>query len=101
HMGAAARERHPCARVPGAPAGRVRAPNRRTRTDALRRRAMIRGRRGSAGITIALLLAAAVIAGCSRDKGARPNIIVIVMDTQRADRLGFYGRPPPTTFLRT
>ena len=62
---------------------------------------MIRGRRGSAGITIALLLAAAVIAGCSRGTGSRPNVIMIVMDTQRADRLGFNGAPRPTPFLDT
>jgi arylsulfatase A-like enzyme len=42
-----------------------------------------------------------VIAGCSRGKGSRPNVIVIVMDTQRADRLGFYGAPRPTPFLDT
>jgi arylsulfatase A-like enzyme len=39
-------------------------------------------------IVLALLLAGF---GCGRDAGRRPNVVLIVVDTLRADRLGSYG----------
>ena len=47
-----------------------------------------------------LLLAAAAAAGCSTAPEApppKPNIVVLVIDALRADRLGFAGYPRPTS----
>lgn len=43
----------------------------------------------------AVILAALVVAGC--DRGQPPNLVVIVVDTLRADHLGCYGYERPTT----
>jgi len=40
---------------------------------------------------VALLLAALALAGCEWVRGRRPNVLVVVVDTLRADRLGAYG----------
>lgn len=57
-------------------------------------------RRGPAAVVIALLLAVTTAIGCGGG-GSKPNIIVVVMDTQRADRLGLYGYERSTHFLDT
>src|SRR5262249_16223548 len=59
-------------------------------------RRLIRSASVRAGIR--LLIAMAVIAGC----GARPeppyqNAVIVVVDAMRADRLGCYGNPRPTS----
>jgi arylsulfatase A-like enzyme len=59
---------------------------------------MIRTRRGPAALVIALLLAVTMVTGCGGGS-SKPNVIVIVMDTQRADRLGVYGYERATHFL--
>ena len=48
---------------------------------------------------LALALAALLGAGCSSDvaPAKRPNVLVIVLDTVRADRLSCYGHPRHTT----
>jgi arylsulfatase A-like enzyme len=51
------------------------------------------------GLAIALLLAAAAVTGCNDAGRARPNVVLIVLDTQRMDRVGAYGAPRPTPFL--
>ena len=43
----------------------------------------------------AVLLAALLVAGCSREQP--PNLVVIVVDTLRADHLGCYGYARPTS----
>lgn len=55
-------------------------------------------RRAPAAVAIALFAATLVACGGS---SSRPNVIMIVMDTQRVDRLGFYGSKNPTPFLDT
>jgi len=43
-----------------------------------------------------LALALLVLAGCSRDAAPpQPNVILVVIDTLRADKLGCYGQPLP------
>jgi arylsulfatase A-like enzyme len=48
-----------------------------------------------------LLLAAAAAglpaASCAGPEGSRPNVVLVVWDTCRADRLSAYGHPRPTT----
>jgi arylsulfatase A-like enzyme/Tfp pilus assembly protein PilF len=41
--------------------------------------------------TLALFLFAAAIAGCTSPKPERPSVLLITIDTLRADRLGAYG----------
>ena len=55
----------------------------------------------SRALAIAVLSAFTAALGCNQGGGvrARPNIILVVLDTQRADRLGTYGAPRPTPFL--
>ncbi len=38
-----------------------------------------------------------VLAGCAPDPGGPPNVVVYVIDTLRADALGAYGQPLPTS----
>jgi arylsulfatase A-like enzyme len=45
--------------------------------------------------TIILLVAAALLSSCAGDD--RPNVLLITLDTTRADHLGCYGYGPPTT----
>lgn len=60
-------------------------------------------RRHAAGPASALLLAfgASFLAGCGRDEppaaDARPNVVLISIDTLRADHLGAYGYERPTS----
>ncbi len=42
---------------------------------------------------IPLLLALALLAACSGERPAAPNVVLIVVDTLRADRLGSHGNP--------
>jgi arylsulfatase A-like enzyme len=58
-----------------------------------------RMRAGTVGLTVVALtlaLAAAFGAACS-DHGPRPNVLLIVVDTVRADRLSSYGYQRPTS----
>jgi arylsulfatase A-like enzyme/Tfp pilus assembly protein PilF len=68
------------------PAGTIRYPAQVTRRPARRS-----GRRAGA----ALLLVAAALAGCRRAAPAasaeRPNVLLVTIDTLRADRVGCYG----------
>ena len=58
--------------------------------------------RGVLGLTIALALLAAA-AGCRRDgapsaaPAERPNVLLVTIDTLRADHLGCYGRQAAMT----
>src|SRR5262245_39777260 len=53
---------------------------------------------GAAAIVVlALGLGAWARMGCSRPPRPRPNVILIVIDTLRADRLTCYGYPRPTS----
>ncbi len=57
-----------------------------------------RSRRGAVGVAVlVLLLLTAASLLLSRGTARRPNIVVIVWDTCRADRLSAYGHPRPTT----
>jgi len=57
------------------------------------------GRRVLAAV-LAAFLAVVTAAGCSGGSGhGRPNVILVVLDTLRADRLGVYGARRPTPFL--
>jgi choline-sulfatase len=58
---------------------------------------MMAGRRSGAAV-LAAFLAVATAAGCSGGS-SRPNVILVVLDTMRADRLGAYGARRPTPFL--
>lgn len=50
------------------------------------------------GILCLLVIAAAALAACSDDRGGRPfNLLLITVDTTRADRFGCYGYDKPTT----
>jgi arylsulfatase A-like enzyme len=49
-------------------------------------------------VALAAVLAAA-LPGCGPEPTARPNVIVLVLDTLRADRLGTYGAKRATPFL--
>lgn len=40
---------------------------------------------------LAVVGAACALLGCGRDGGGRPNVVLVVIDTLRADRLGSYG----------
>ena len=43
-------------------------------------------------VRLACALVAALVAGCSAEEdGARPHVLVVVVDTLRADALGVYG----------
>jgi arylsulfatase A-like enzyme len=42
------------------------------------------------------LLTALLLAGCGADEPARPNVLVVLVDTLRADRLPFYGHAADT-----
>ena len=53
-------------------------------------------RRSDARLAAGLLLAASLGAGC-RGRQATPNVLLITMDTTRADHLGCYGYGKPTT----
>lgn len=48
------------------------------------------------GAALATLGAAVALCGCSREE-TPPNVVLIVLDTLRADRLGCYGYPLATT----
>lgn len=52
-------------------------------------------RRGRAALALAALLAVAPAVGCTRP--APPNVLLIVIDTLRADHLGCYGYSRPTS----
>ena len=59
----------------------------------------LRKRRGPAA-RLATLLASpvvALLAACSDARPERPNVILISLDTLRADHLGCYGYPRPTS----
>ena len=64
---------------------------------------MLQLRRHAAGPAAALLLVLGtwLLAGCARDehaaRDARPNVVLISIDTLRADRLGSYGYGRPTS----
>jgi arylsulfatase A-like enzyme len=45
----------------------------------------------------ALLAALALLAGCAAEPPARPNVLLVTLDTTRADRLGLYGYARPTS----
>ncbi len=62
---------------------------------AVRRSNAVRGRLGA--VVAALVLA--LPGGCSRvtGEGAKPNIVLIVVDTMRADHVGSYGYAKPVT----
>src|SRR6188768_1292379 len=52
--------------------------------------------------SLALVLAAPVVTGCSRQPAGgaanqRPNLLLITIDTLRADHVGCYGYPSATT----
>jgi arylsulfatase A-like enzyme len=49
------------------------------------------------GLVVLALLAAALIPAVSLARGPRPNIILVVIDTLRADHLGSYGYARPTS----
>jgi arylsulfatase A-like enzyme len=54
----------------------------------------------STALSLAICLAAAFSAGCERPPAqpvARPNFLVLSLDTTRADRLGIYGYDRPTS----
>jgi len=43
------------------------------------------------------LLISGVCGGCQRDEASPPHLVLIVVDTLRADHLGAYGHPRPTS----
>jgi arylsulfatase A-like enzyme len=51
----------------------------------------------SAALLLAACAAPWLPAGCTRGTGERPNVLLIVLDTVRADHLSCYGYPLPTT----
>ncbi len=54
--------------------------------------------RGVCAVVVAALLAAAVAGGCQREKRpSQANLLLIVIDTLRADHVGAYGYRLPTT----
>jgi arylsulfatase A-like enzyme len=56
------------------------------------------GARGTARPCAALAAAALALAACARAPGSgRPNVVLIVIDTVRADRLSAYGYARPTS----
>ncbi len=48
-------------------------------------------------LLVALAAAAALVAGCGRRLPERPNILLVTMDTLRADHLSAYGYQRPTS----
>src|SRR5690348_5929805 len=52
----------------------------------------------SASVWLAAVLALAV-PGCRAGTPARPNVVLVVLDTLRADSLGTYGAKRPTPFF--
>lgn len=52
---------------------------------------------GLASVGVALFGAASWVRGRAEPPAARPNVLLIVWDTVRADRLGLYGHDRPTT----
>lgn len=48
---------------------------------------------------LALLCAALAAMGCGGEEGARPNLVLVTVDTLRADRLGAYGATTATPNL--
>jgi arylsulfatase A-like enzyme len=52
--------------------------------------------RGATSLVVWLTLPAVLLAACARGPD-RPNILLIVVDTLRADRVSCYGYPRPTT----
>jgi arylsulfatase A-like enzyme len=46
--------------------------------------------------TQAAVLLAPLLAGCGGESAARPDVLVVLVDTLRADRLPFYGYPADT-----
>ncbi len=46
---------------------------------------------------VALVLAATLAASCTPEEGRRPDVILVSVDTLRADRLSCYGYPRPTS----
>jgi arylsulfatase A-like enzyme len=62
---------------------------------AMRRPTRPAAARACAGTALALVLALAVAAGCGQPAGK--SIVVITLDTTRADHLGCYGYPLPTS----
>jgi arylsulfatase A-like enzyme len=44
-----------------------------------------------------VLLCTSLLSGCGRDRGAAPNVLLITIDTLRADRLSGYGYPYETS----
>jgi arylsulfatase A-like enzyme/Tfp pilus assembly protein PilF len=51
----------------------------------------------AAAFAAALLLAAAAADPAARQSSARPNVVLLTLDTLRADRLGAYGYKPAAT----
>ncbi len=47
--------------------------------------------------TLWLLALLIVATACTRERHGPPNVVIIVVDTLRADRLGAYGHPRPTS----
>ncbi len=52
--------------------------------------------RGGAALGLALLLLIGIV-GCEKTEGNRRNVVLIVLDTVRADHLGLYGYGRPTS----
>ena len=62
--------------------------------------ALLRGTARSAECGVAMLALGAMLLGCSLADHAtptRPNVLLVVVDTLRADSLGCYGRSRPTS----
>ena len=58
---------------------------------------MRRGCRAAVGLLLLLLLLL-LLAGCARSEGPlSPDVVVVTIDTLRADHLGAYGSPHPLT----
>jgi arylsulfatase A-like enzyme len=58
---------------------------------------MIRGTTGSPAVLLAVLLAVAAVAGCGGEPRAPRHVLLITVDTLRADHLSLYGYPRETS----
>ena len=52
---------------------------------------------GGVGAGLAGVVLSTLLLGCAGEPSKRPDIVVITLDTVRADHLGFYGYSRPTT----